>query len=302
MHSPDRGFVYALAFTIGLTLLVTAAAAPELGWMRFAVLVAAAGAIVFYLLLFPGSRAFAIGLANGLAVYACLFYFFVDANFQPVSTWALAVGYLLPVAAFLLSTFLQRHRIEQIVTARRPRGTGHPAQSFLWLTPVAAIGVASFAIPGLELSANAYDLALIACMAAIGLAVALLSPSIASLILNSSLLFEQFFRRLGQIVFAAFAFLTFYSLLVIVFAAVYRLLCFLSSPPQFSVDGALRDISFPEALYFSLVTLATVGYGDIVPVTAAARILVALQVVIGILLLLFGFAEIQRAMRGHDRR
>jgi HAMP domain-containing protein len=39
-----------------------------------------------------------------------------------------------------------------------------------------------------------------------------------------------------------------------------------------------------------------------VPAAAAARILVAIQTVIGLLLLLFGFAEIQRALRERGER
>ncbi len=38
-----------------------------------------------------------------------------------------------------------------------------------------------------------------------------------------------------------------------------------------------------ELLYFSLVTLSTIGYGDIVPLSGEARILAALEGVTGIL-------------------
>ena len=41
------------------------------------------------------------------------------------------------------------------------------------------------------------------------------------------------------------------------------------------IDG---DISFVDVIYFSMVTVTTVGYGDIVPVTARARLLDALIV------------------------
>src|SRR5688572_17834143 len=50
----------------------------------------------------------------------------------------------------------------------------------------------------------------------------------------------------------------------------------------FDRDG-LRDhydgeISFPDVIYFSMVTITTVGYGDIVPVSQGARVLDALLV------------------------
>jgi hypothetical protein len=38
-----------------------------------------------------------------------------------------------------------------------------------------------------------------------------------------------------------------------------------------------------ELLYFSLITLSTVGYGDIVPLSGAARIVTALEGVTGVL-------------------
>ena len=38
-----------------------------------------------------------------------------------------------------------------------------------------------------------------------------------------------------------------------------------------------------ELLYFSLITLTTVGYGDIVPLSGMARILTALEGVTGVL-------------------
>lgn len=38
-----------------------------------------------------------------------------------------------------------------------------------------------------------------------------------------------------------------------------------------------------EMLYFSLVTLTTIGYGDVVPLSGEARILAALEGVTGVL-------------------
>ena len=42
--------------------------------------------------------------------------------------------------------------------------------------------------------------------------------------------------------------------------------------------------SFPRMFYFSAVTITTLGYGDIVPITSAARWLVASESILGILL------------------
>lgn len=44
----------------------------------------------------------------------------------------------------------------------------------------------------------------------------------------------------------------------------------------------LMDISWAEAFYFSVVTLSTVGYGDVTPETDFQRAVVALYVLIGV--------------------
>ena len=41
------------------------------------------------------------------------------------------------------------------------------------------------------------------------------------------------------------------------------------------------DLALPHAIYFSFVTIATVGYGDIVPVGSAARSLAIVEAVGG---------------------
>ena len=62
------------------------------------------------------------------------------------------------------------------------------------------------------------------------------------------------------------AFLIFYSLHVIVFAALYRIVEGVLGEPQFLVAGDPDTITFSEVLYFSLISASTVGYGDITPV------------------------------------
>jgi voltage-gated potassium channel len=91
----------------------------------------------------------------------------------------------------------------------------------------------------------------------------------------------------------------------VVFACLYRIVEMVMPDAQFRIHGELRGLSVAEALYFSVITLATVGYGDIVPVGAMVRALAAAEVVCGVLLLLFGFAEITRAreaMRAREER
>jgi len=44
----------------------------------------------------------------------------------------------------------------------------------------------------------------------------------------------------------------------------------------------LEDLSFYDATYFAVVTIATVGFGDIVPKTPAGRIFTCLFIIIGV--------------------
>ena len=54
------------------------------------------------------------------------------------------------------------------------------------------------------------------------------------------------------------------------------------------MNGAPRALSFSESIYFSIVSMSTVGYGDIVPHSSLARLLGSLEVICGFMLLLFG--------------
>jgi voltage-gated potassium channel len=90
----------------------------------------------------------------------------------------------------------------------------------------------------------------------------------------------------------AFAFLTLYSILVIVFACLYRLVDVASAESYFRIGDEVRDITFPEALYFSVSTLSTVGYGDIAPLGNLMRLIAVFEVVAGVLLFMFGVSEL----------
>ena len=65
--------------------------------------------------------------------------------------------------------------------------------------------------------------------------------------------------------------------------------------------GALRGLSFSESIYFSINTISTVGYGDIIPYSNLARLLSSLEVFCGIMLLLFGVSELLEYAREHRR-
>jgi voltage-gated potassium channel len=77
-------------------------------------------------------------------------------------------------------------------------------------------------------------------------------------------------------IFAAFVA---YLLLAFAFGLIYNFMI-LRSPESFK--GALNPNNhFGDVTYFSLVTIATLGYGDIVPATNAARTIATIEAVIG---------------------
>jgi uncharacterized membrane protein len=81
-----------------------------------------------------------------------------------------------------------------------------------------------------------------------------------------------------------FATVAAYLLLALLFAQLY--LCLVTwDPASFSlpVDAVDRPdrLLQSDMTYFSLVTLATVGYGDILPATPTARMLAMFEAVVG---------------------
>jgi len=100
---------------------------------------------------------------------------------------------------------------------------------------------------------------------------------------------------------AIFAFVTFFTLFILTFARIYPVLDLLTPVPQFLIGGQGRMIGIMESAYFSVITMSTVGYGDIVPAASAVRFVASIQIILGVLLLLFGFSEIIRHTRGQSK-
>ena len=286
-----------LLLTGTLVGLIAVAVAPDTWFFVLEVVAVTltAGAVHW---LFPGSQFFTVALANFIAIYTCFFVFFWETNFRGIAPVAAFVGYGLPLAGFVAGVWSRRARVRAIVGRPRLDDDRGVARVFWWLVPMVAIGGATFFVPGLHLSPAALDAAFLFAMLLISLTVLGVSHTIAAFLVDTGLLFDEFFERSSRMLIPMFAFLTFYSLIVVIFAAVYRLLDRITQAPQFMVYGVEKQLSFSDALYFSLVTLATVGYGDVTPATNLVRLLAGIEVVCGVVLLLFGFSEII----GHARR
>lgn len=291
-----------IAFTGALLLLIGFAVEGDFGLdLTITTFASALGAFAFFALLFPGSLFFSLALANSLAVYVAIFVFLCESNFRGVSNFAQDLGFVLPLAGFMAGAWLRRGAITAIVHAERV-GTGSEfPRVTMWLAPVILIGGVTFALPA-ELGARA-DAALLIAMAAIAAIVFATARDVAVFLIDAGLLFEEFFERIKRLVLPVYAFLTFYSLIVVTFAAIYKLIDGHAAGAHFRILGEDRAISFSDALYFSIVTLSTVGYGDVLPVSDAVRVVASLQVVFGVTLLLVGLSEIMTYSRDlHARR
>jgi len=302
MQRPGKGGLWAVGFTGLLVLLVAVAASGDAGPFVLTLPAGVVLGVAAIWLLFPGNRFFGLALSNFLAVYACIFYAFAGSNFARVDAWLFGPGFGMPIAAFFLGVMFQRDRIRAVVAGERPDPRRF-SRLLLWLLPVSLIGAATFLIPEIEPPPETHQGLFLLAMSAISVIVFAASRNVAAFLVETGLLFEGFYERVVDQLMPAFAFLTFYSMVVIVFACVYRIVDLATVEPQFAVDGTARLLTFAESLYFSIVSLSTVGYGDIVPATGLVRMIVALQLVAGILLLLFGFNEIfQYASERRHRR
>jgi voltage-gated potassium channel len=74
-------------------------------------------------------------------------------------------------------------------------------------------------------------------------------------------------------------------------------------PESFAQAGALSSARVPRPafLYFSLITLTTVGYGDVVPVTPAARVFAALEGAAGVMYVAITVARLVAAYQSAER-
>jgi len=84
-------------------------------------------------------------------------------------------------------------------------------------------------------------------------------------------------------------------LIIFSFAADFNCLS-ATNPGSFKGSEASVDFRYPEQLfeylYFSVVTFASIGYGDIVPLTIPARILVILEIGQSFVMVVFGLSNI----------
>lgn len=289
---PPKGSLLSLLITGALLVLIALTVGMTAPALAGTMVVSTLGVAVMFHRAFASSRSFSLALTNLIGAYSSLFLFFSDSNFPLVGTPARALAYVIPLASFLMGCLHMRRRVDSVATARRLREQQHFGRLVAWLLPIFGIGVVTFMLPTEMMTPPVETAALLLAQVAIAGIVFPASLTIALFLLDTGLLFEALFRRLHKLLVPVFVFLSFYGVTLMVFAALYQVIDEASRVPLFKVDGVSRHVSFPECMYFSLTTLSTVGYGDIIPVGNAIRFFVSVEVIVGVLLLLFGFNEI----------
>ena len=289
---------------LALVALVAAAVAGVTSPLFFAMVLSAGLVIAVIRALFPAGRLFPVAFASLLAVYATIFSLFVEEIFRGIGDAFLVVGFCLPIFVFVVGCWLRRDQIRVLVAHPAISSEQRVLRAAVWLLPVFFIGAIVILLSRTVGSVLNMDMVFLGAMSLIGLIVLTVSRDVAVFLVDAGLLFKEFFRRVSRLVIPALAFVTFYSLLVILFASAYRLISVYTPEPHFKVGGALRGLSFSESIYFSIGTISTVGYGDIIPYSNFARVLSSLEVFCGIMLLLFGVSELLEYAREHrqDRR
>ena len=94
--------------------------------------------------------------------------------------------------------------------------------------------------------------------------------------------------------------ITIYLLLGAIWSKAYQTI-YIVNPEAFEAPGVDPDYALVHFLYYSYVTLTTLGYGDIIPVSPIARILSATEAITGVLFTAILIARLV-SLIGHDLR
>ncbi len=290
----------AWARSLGITLVLATLIALGVGWddgIWFPLAIVGIAAFGFGTLfrLFPGGLDFALGTANGFAIYACVFAVISRSAFPDAPAAAALTAFLLPVLAFLGAVWHRRAELIRLVAREEGTEARHLTRIGWWVLRVAAVAVIALSLPVNRMGATGQGIAMVLSMALVAAFVARSVREVVRFLVDMALLLRDLGGRAAALAVPVAAYVSLFALIAIVFACFYRIADTLSMAPIFASSDGLIRLDFRAALYFSLVTVSAVGYGDIWPVDGGTRLLVGTEIVCGQLLLLFGFFEITRS-------
>ena len=288
------GSLLALLPSLGLMLLVAGGAADRGLLYPLVLLGGSALGLAALLVIFPHGPQFQLGVANGLAMYACLFTVIGRASFPGAPEGMQAIGFLLPVAVFIGACWWRRAGL-----ARYARDGAadldHLPRFARWLAVIGMVGVVSLSLPINRFAPIWQGAGLLLAMAIIAGITARVVGEVVRLLVDVAAIFQSVTNRLGSLAVPIAAYTSLWALLALVFGCLYRIADGVSSTALFNGPAGPQRIGFADALHFSVVTLCSVGYGDLVPADDGIRVLCGLQMLSAQLLLLFGFYEIMRS-------
>jgi hypothetical protein len=203
--------------------------------------------------------------------------------------------------AGLLACWAQRDALAGAAAAEGGADLRHFPRFIRWLLPTGLIGIVSLTTPINRAAPEWQTLALLIAMAGIATIGVFAVGHIVRLLVDISAILRRVGQRLQFLAVPIATYVSLFALLSVAFACFYRIADGLSRGEVFVLMGTPQRLSFSDALHFSIVTLSTVGYGDIQPADDGIRLLAAIQMIMGQLLLLFGFAEIMRSHGGGSR-
>jgi hypothetical protein len=154
------------------------------------------------------------------------------------------------------------------------------------------VGIAVVAVVPPGENPGPATVSLIAAMTLISAITVWFVVDITALLNETGSLFHLFLIRMRSRIVPIFSFLIVFLFIGVLFATIYALLDHHTAQPAFAVAGTGTRLDLPDAIYFSFVTLSTIGYGDITPIDAMAQVLVIAEIIFGVVLLLFAFTEI----------
>ncbi len=253
---------------------------------------AAVGSVLLLVVIFhyalKASDFFGVIFANSVGVYTCLYIVFVSTNFPEAAGVSLPAAFLLPLLGFAAGVLAHRKHLHGLVSEMPRHRPAAMKGMALWIGPLIVISLVTSFLRIPSWTPTSQDAGLMISMGVIGIVGWAASRRISLFLMDTGAVFRSFFANAVQLAQPAFALLTCYSLVIILFGSAYTVFDQMSLTPNFATLGQASPMTFPEGLYLSVATLTMVGYGDITPVSSVARLLVSVELICGVLLLLFG--------------
>ena len=281
--------------TMALGGLVALGVGDDGVWFPVVVLVTAALGFGVLFRVFPRGLDFALGSAIGFATYAALFAVIARTAFPQAPDAMMGLAFFLPMGSFLLAVLSHEATLRRLVDEGATPDEWHLRRIGRLSVILAVIATASLSFPANRLGAGWQGVVMVAGAGLIGAMAAAAVRELVRLMVDMAQLMDAMSGRVVALVVPIAAYIALFSLITIVFSCLYRIADGLSRVALFSGPAGAIRLTFRDALHFSIVTISTVGYGDIWPVDDGARLLAALEVLAGQVLLLFGFYEITRS-------